>query len=173
MLKKLLKNKIGMTLMEIMVGSMLFGLVAMTVTAALAPMMLAFNRANDFAEYNLVMDTVANRLTSEIAQASSIDISNSAELKVVTSIGEIRYHVNNGQLWQIFKSGPVGTTSPGIEVFPDDFYKGKQISFTVTHEPPISPETTSQNYTVTIDISSTGPSGATATRTYAARKFMP
>ena len=71
-MKKVFYNKKGMSLMEILVGSLMFAMIAVTVSAVLAPMMMSFSRAADFAEYNTLLDNVGNRIASDLAKSSGI-----------------------------------------------------------------------------------------------------
>jgi len=151
---KILKRKKGMSLIEILVGSLMFGLVAITVTSVMAPMMLAFSRANDLAEYSMLLDNVGNQIASELAQASKVTSVN--PLEVETHMGEVVYSINDGSLER-----------NGVPVFAPEFYKGKIVNFTV--------ETDSSGYIIVVEV---GPSnrwgsiGATLERSYAVRLLI-
>ena len=162
MIKKLLKSKKGFTLMELVVGLVIFGIISVSVAAALAPTLFAFMRANDFAEYNILLDNIANQIISDLSQATEepeFDEGserpgaswNSVTITKLAAI--VRYTISDGS----------GDEPPGIlmreigssdpqPVFSEDFYKRKMVSFKLnTHnavdEPP--------SYTLTIRLVNT------------------
>ena len=153
---KILKKKKGISLIEILVGSLMFALIAITVSAVLAPMMMAYSRANDFAEYNTLLDDVGNRLVSELSQASRVIETGDNVLTIVTHNGEISFTIIDGSLMR-----------NGLAVFPPEFYKGKSISFVTGATPP--------GFTVEVTINPSGSiagSGLTLPREYAVRPLM-
>ena len=160
---KTIKNKKGLSLMEILVGSLMFALIAAMVSAVLAPMMLAYSRANDFAEYNTLLDIVGNRIANDMAQSS--DIQQLDPLTMVVRGSVITYTVENGiLLMSIDNDDPTPTSTP---VFPPRFYRGKTIDFSVDVTPP--------GYTIEVTI---GPAqgqaaiGASISREYAVRPLL-
>jgi prepilin-type N-terminal cleavage/methylation domain-containing protein len=157
-MRRVLKRKKGMTLIEIMVGSMLFGLVVMTVTAAMSPMLRAFTRANDLAEYNLILDNAGNTIVSDMAQASDVRgiATDTVTLEIDTM--SIVYSVVDGSL----RRSPDGGANSTL-VFPEGFYKGKSVSFDVSGTAP--------DFFVAVTVSSEG-SSAVITRTYAVRPLL-
>jgi len=165
-MRKAFINKKGMTLMEILLGSLLFGMVVMTVSAVLAPMMMTARRANDLAEYNQVLDTIGNKITSEMSQG---EVSNPNIINTVTNTVTIT--TDAGVVVYSIAGGPPGTlrrTLNGTETFTfhDDFYRGKTVNFEVAL---IAGSTT--DFNVSITVQSTG-SAAVITRTYAVRPMM-
>jgi len=153
-----LKNKKGMSLMEILVGTLMFALIAVTVTAVLAPMMLTFMRANDLAEYNKLLDNVGNIIVSDISRASEALPESGENSAVIT--------VSTGNT--VVYTAPAGSLlRNGEPVFPAGFYKGKTISFNVSKTTP--------GYTVTVTVSSAGRPAAVAStleRDYSALPLM-
>ena len=154
-MRKVLKNKKGMTLIEILIGSLLFAIVTATATAVLAPMMQAFSRANDLAEYNILLDNVGNKLVSEISQAS--EIKSEDPLRLVIQGNIIEYTVHNGSLER-----------NGLPVFPQGFYEGKSIGFQITADAP----DVIIAVTVFPSDEGRGVSAATITRTYAVKPLI-
>jgi len=154
--KKLVKNKKGVTLMEVIIGTLLFALVTITVATVLAPVMLTFKRANDIAEYNLLLDNIGNHITSDIAQAS----------KVVPVIGGLTLTINSIEVTYTFPAGILLKNEK--EVLSADYYDRKTISFSVD-------DTDSPNIIVTVTIIPSGRtdrSGASLSRDYAVRPLM-
>ena len=159
-MRSILNNKKGLSLMEILIGSLLFGLVVMTVFTVLAPMMRSARIANDFAEYNQILDSIGNRITSEMAQsevtatvANSVTMTQNSETVVFT--------IDSGRLQRSLNG------AEPAPVFPNDFYRGKTVSFTILDESP--------NFTVTVRVESVGGIFATAAvreRLYAVRPLL-
>ena len=155
-MKKLLKNKKGVTLMEVIIGGVLFALVALTVATVLAPMMMSFSIANDIAEYNLFLDDIGNRITSDISQSSSITFTGGI-LSLTINSEAVSYSISNGILLR-----------NGSKVFSEDFYRGKRIGFNVDY-------TNLNNIQVEISVISSGGLGGSAaniSRTYAVNPIM-
>jgi len=151
---KLLKGKKGITLIEIIVGMFLLSMVVLTVSAVITPMMKTFTTANDFAEYNTLLDSVGNRIVSDMAQSSAI--TNLDPLTIVINSEAIVYTDTGGSLQR-----------NGVPVFPEGFYRRKAIDFNVTGTPP--------GFIVEVTISPSGgfgTSGATITREYAVRPLL-
>lgn len=170
-------KKKGVTLIEILVSSLLFALIAATAGAALSPMMLAFSRANDIAEYNMILDSIANRITSDIAQTPANGVGIGTNTITLTNRGNtVEYSIRN-------IDGTPATDGIGIlhssigasvptPVFPKDFYGGKTVSFNVDQEDPADP---AQGYTVNVTIhpaTGMGATSATITRQYAIRQLI-
>jgi len=166
MIKKALKSKKGISLMEILVGSMLFGLVVMTVASVISPMIMAFRRANDLAEYNLILDNVGNLLTSEMAQASDItgDL-NTLVMTIETQPTIVSYSVQDGMLMRSLNIDDIIISES--HVFPPGFYRSQSISFTINGS-------NSPKYIVEVTVRSQGRAtiGGEISRDYAVNPIM-
>jgi len=163
MIYRILKSKKGMTLTEIIVGSLLFAIAAAMVAAIIGPMMMAFSRANAIAEYNMLLDSVGNRIVSDIAGAIEppetlpFNSQTDDEFSIITASEIVIYEIDDyGRL--------VRNDSP---VFPADFYGGRDVSFTVTEAP-----ANSGVFTVSVTVSSDGGGGGISTRDYVVRPLM-
>ena len=122
---KALKNKKGMTLTEILVGSIMFALFSIAISTILSPMVLAFMRANDFAEYNALLDAVGNQIASDMVRASEAPVLPAQDDITIQIPGEgaVRYTIDAAE----------GTLlRNGIPVFPEGFQRGKRVNFIVT-----------------------------------------
>ena len=131
MIRKLLKSKKGFTLIELIVGLVIFGIISTAVATLLAPTLFAFMRANDFAEYNILLDNIANQIISDLSQSTDEpEFQEGSELPGATwnnvtitkQATRVRYTVNGGVLQREIN----GETSP---VFSEEFYRRKLISF--------------------------------------------
>jgi len=145
MIKKLLKSKKGFTLIELIVGLVIFGIISTAVATLLAPTLFAFMRANDFAEYNILLDNIANQIISDLSQSTDPPVSTAAgtlpndtwnNLSITMPAARVRYTVavDEDSVYQL----PVlhreinGVTSP---VFTAEFYRRKLVSFKLESEP--------------------------------------
>jgi len=139
MLKKILKNKKGLTLIELVVGLVIFGIISVAVSASLAPTLFAFMRANDFAEYNILMDNIANQIISDLSQSTVLPEFTEAgdwpepgwnDLTIIKSSVIIHYSImgsdSSAPAMGILQREIGGET---WEVFPVDFYKRKVVAF--------------------------------------------
>ena len=160
-MRRLTGCKRGLTLMEILVGGMLFGMIVLTVSAVLAPMMRSARIANDFAEFSHILDSVANTITSEMSQSViSVAGTGTNSVTMIQDSATIVLSIDNGTLQRSVN------TAPATPVFPLNFYRGKTIEFVVTGTAP--------DYTVTVTIASDGAIGTAAIRerTYAVRPLL-
>ena len=66
-LVKAVKNKKGLTLMELIVGILMFSIISVAISMLLAPILSSYARANDFAEYNALLDNIANQIIDDIS----------------------------------------------------------------------------------------------------------
>jgi prepilin-type N-terminal cleavage/methylation domain-containing protein len=72
MIKKI-KNKCGMTLVELIAVLFIFSIIGTSVSAVLVPTLRAFARANDLAEMNTLMDNLTKELLNDLSTAKDID----------------------------------------------------------------------------------------------------
>ncbi|MCL2424793.1 MAG: type II secretion system GspH family protein [Oscillospiraceae bacterium] len=147
--RKIFISKRGFTLIEVIVVCVLFAIIATTAISVLSPMLKAYARANDIAEYNLLLDNVGNTIVSSMMQASDVkNITDNSVIMIVDS-SLITYSVVDGILQ---KNDSI--------VFPKNFYKGKDVSFVVT------PATDAPDFLITVTVSSSS-TGASISRSYA------
>ena len=134
MIKKLLKSKKGFTLIELIVGLIIFGIISTAVAAVLAPTLFAFMRANDFAEYNILLDNIANQIISDLSQSTepAPDFKEGSDqpdddtwnnVTITMPVARVHYTVAGGILHR-----GINGEEP-LEVFTEEFYKRKLVSF--------------------------------------------
>jgi type II secretory pathway component PulJ len=189
-LTKIFKNKKGMTLMELVVGMVMFTIISITISMLLAPILSAYTRANDFAEYNALLDNIANEIINDISQSTAPPVFTAGSgddgfaqdndgifLRITTPSGIIRYAVIGGVLqreglWQARDEYglPVGAPIPRFDdVFAEDFYKRKTVSFNW------EADTDPNVYTLTVRLTENRGWGAASfeiQRDYAVRPLM-
>jgi len=174
---KILKNKKGITLIELIVGIVMFGVITVAISTMLAPMLFSFMSANDFAEYNSLLDNLANQMINDLSQATEAPVfvpstasadgwaedetglPDGAGLTIKTRNRIVRYRVNDAGVLQragvieVFDDddGRRVTEVVWFEVFDADIYKRKAVSFMLT----LDDESDFTSYILTIRIAST------------------
>jgi type II secretory pathway pseudopilin PulG len=138
---KIIKNKKGISLIEIIVGSLMFAIVAISASAAMAPMLRAYAAANEFAEHNTLINNVANQIISDLSRATGTPASLTGEtnevltggtgLVIPTRTGDVTYTIgdagdHHGVL--LLRDAASGNVVP---VFPRGYYRNKHVSFSV------------------------------------------
>jgi len=129
--------------MELVVGMVMFTIISISISMLLAPILSSYTRANDFAEYNALLDNIANHIINDISQSTESPVITSGAggwaqedhgifLTITTQNRIIRYAVEDNVLQRVvgFTEGanPQPILSP---VFSEDFYKRKHVSFRV------------------------------------------
>ena len=174
-LTKTLNNKKGMTLMELIVGIMMFTIISIAVSMMLAPILSSFTKANDFAEYNALLDNIANHLINDISQSTSGPVFTEGDwaeddhgifLTVFTQNRVIRYAVMGGILQREGLDADNNTLL--FDVFSEDFYRRKLVSFMIETD-----ETTDITaYFITVRLTERGNVGFEIQRQYAVRPLI-
>jgi len=153
-IQKIIASKRGMSLLEVLVVCVLFALIAAMATAVISPMLKAYARANEIAEYNMILDNVGNTLVNNIAQASVIESFEDDSVSMIVGSSMLIFDIYDGSLQK-----------NGRKVFSQNFYKGKSISFTIT------PTLDESSYLVDVTVTSDS-TGVAISRSYAVRPLM-
>lgn len=126
-LLKILKNKSGTTLMELIIGMVISVIIAAYVSAILAPMLTVFNRSNDLAEVNTLLDNISEEMINDFSRATAIVVDGDSDtVTISTGYGDVVYsNLSGGTGDDILKRGT--TPSTGIPVFAEGYYKGKHL----------------------------------------------
>ena len=120
---KILKNKNGMTLIEMIVSMVLFVIVAATVSAILVPMLKVYAKANEFAECNTLLDNIANQIISDLSDAT-------VELEDLGAGNEISITIDNPEDVKYSVDSDSGVLLKNdIPVLTKTYYKNKSVSF--------------------------------------------
>jgi type II secretory pathway component PulJ len=98
-LLKILKDKRGATLMELVVGMIISVIILGAASAVMVPMMQTFARTNNLAETNKLLDTLSGYVIADINRASSTSIE-AGNLRIVTNVETFEYYINNDILWR-------------------------------------------------------------------------
>jgi len=157
----ILKAKKGMTLIEVLVGTILLGIVVMTIVAVITPMMMAYRRSNTLAEYNQVLDNVGNLLVSELSQAELIhELANNL---IDLSINGVRVKYTREPDGFLYRND--------VRVYHEDFYRSVQIR--LISPVILNPDETPTNYEIEVTVTSEQGAAAEISRVYAAQRRFP
>jgi len=116
---KMLSGNKGVTLVELIVSMFVLSLIMVAVTTVFAPMLRTYERANNLAEANTLLDNISVLVMDDIANATSIT-QTGAVFAVVTT-HRITYEVVDGVLTRSALS------SDQIPVLDPGFYRNSRI----------------------------------------------
>lgn len=158
---KILESKNGMTLIELIVGMVLFVIVVTAVSTILVPMLKVYARANELAEYNTLLDNAANKIIGDLTNATALlkhlDVENEISI-TIDNPDDVQYSIdsNSGVLLK-----------NGTPVLSKDYYKNKSVSFSC--RPVESDSETAYMLTVNILSDRDGGNNVMISREYAVR----
>jgi prepilin-type N-terminal cleavage/methylation domain-containing protein len=169
---KVLKNKKGITLVELMVGLLLLSIIVAAAGSTIAPMLKVYSKANEIAEWNTLLDNLANQMVSDLSEMT-VPIEDqpgagagpwSDNITFTAGFRTITYAVSkDNPLWD---DGMLERN--GILVLPEDFYKRKIVSF-ILNDAGNHGEIA---YMLTVRIEPSDGEGATISRDYAVRPLV-
>lgn len=122
MIRRHIKNKKGMTLIEIILGISLFSILSVTTSAIIGPVMSAVKDVSSYSEVNGLLDNLANEITSNLAEAAVVSYDNdSGKLTITTtSYHVVEYEVDKEEKI-IYKNG--------APLIAKGFYNGNIVNF--------------------------------------------
>ncbi|MCL2719527.1 MAG: type II secretion system GspH family protein [Lachnospiraceae bacterium] len=80
--RKMLNNNQGLTLVELMVGIMIFAVITTSAMSIFAPMLRTMLRATEIAEYNTLFDNIANIIVSDLASSTAGPVLSGADVRL-------------------------------------------------------------------------------------------
>jgi type II secretory pathway pseudopilin PulG len=151
-------------MVEVIVGMVLFCIIASTVTAAMIPMLRNYARAADLAEANSLLDTAANYIINDLMKATEPLTPGSAADTISIQIK------TNNRTYSVDGEGVLLRSSDGgvpVPVLSKDFYKRKSVTFSYAVD-------TSNGiaYDITVEIWSDQFDRILAERTYAVKPIV-
>ena len=156
-ISKILKNKKGVTLVELAVGMVIFSIVTASAIAVMVPMMRAMTRANVISEYNALLDNLANNIISEMSMVS-YDTNIPNPIIIDDNLINI---VPSGIVFTIDEDGILLIN--GFSVLPKQYYRNNRMSF----EPRLITNEFGTVYEITLTLSDGR--GYEVSRTYSVR----
>ena len=157
-----MRNKKGVTLLEIVVGLMIMSVLAVTAASLVMPVMRVYVNANELAEYNALLDNVANKMVRDLSLAAITEpqgLGTADDITITTNTGILHYTISNGS----------GGNEAGVllrnntPVFSKLHYRNKSVSFVVT-----APVPNERAYILSLTVSSDD-STTSINREYAVR----
>ena len=138
-MRKSIRSTAGMTLIELMIGLVVFAIVSTAASAIMLPILNAYVNANELAEINTLMDNLSAELLSDLADATAV-----------------QYRASDGAL--VIESGVRPTTTytvdgngrimrNGNSLFDELFYRRKTVSLEYSET---SPVTTNHTFTTQV-----------------------
>jgi len=124
--------------MELIVGIMLFAVVATAVSTILAPLMKVYTKANELAECNTLLDNVANQIISDLSGATDKirdeDLNREVSGENPNSVLRITTDAPDDVRYTIDGSDGV-LLKNGVSVLSKPFYKGKSVGIICNKAP--------------------------------------
>lgn len=118
MLNKLLKNKQGFTLIEVIVSTVMFAILAIGIAAMLIPTMNVYGESNEQADQMMVLDYFQDELTSVLTSATKVSGINSSSPTSAITVDGVEY-TSEGGYYKINGQEPMGK----------EFYHGNFVTF--------------------------------------------
>lgn len=145
-----------MTLTELLVTIVIFSLVTAAVSTMLISMLRVYQRANDFAEYNSLIDSTANPIVSDLQESTAKpELTDSgSKITIIVDSAKIEYSVNEEGVLLKNKS----------PVLVKGYYKGKSVEIACTSSD------SGKEYTLTVTVFSD--SGTAVSRDYTVRPLV-
>lgn len=114
---KKLKSTKGLTLIELIVGMLMFAIIVTTVTMMMAPTMNLFSRTTDLAERNALLDNIANMIINDMETATrelqTESINNYTEFAAIDADTYMT-------IWAMGNAAPVGLRTAQPVISSDD-----------------------------------------------------
>ncbi len=137
-LRNLLNNEKGLTLIEVLVGIIIFSILIMGVSAVLVPTLNTYVKAKEMAELTTLMNSASAEVVEDLSQSrgkAKLDGSyakSTGSAMQISIDGIIEYKTEDGVLLRSFDGVNFS------KVFDEKYYKGKEIEmiFGVEYDEP-------------------------------------
>ena len=101
-IKKLAQDKRGISLVEIMVGILIFSIISMTIIVIMFPTLNSINKTKDLSEMGIFADNISAQIINDTKMANIIELSKESEpgdtLTLVNQEHTIVYKVIDGRI---------------------------------------------------------------------------
>ena len=101
-IKKLAQDKRGISLVEIMVGMLIFSIISMTIIVIMFPTLNSINKTKDLSEMGIFDDNISAQIINDTKMANIIELSKKSEpgdtLTLVNQEHTIVYKVIDGRI---------------------------------------------------------------------------
>jgi len=168
-IKSALNNK-GFTLLELILSMVVLSLIMIAVTAVFVPMLRTFERANNLAEANTLLDNLSALIMEDVTSATSFSADpGTSVIDVHGEINDVIFIVRTSYFIEYYvdSEGILCRRAPGLNgpVLQKDFYKyrGEGTVFSIDATGSVNDGVVSITLTLTADF------GWSLTREYSAR----
>ena len=100
-IKKIAEDSKGISLVEIMVGMLIFSIISITIIVIMFPTLNSINKTKDLSEMGIFADNISVEITNEIKMANTIEItkdSNEDTLTIVNQEHTVVYKTIDGRI---------------------------------------------------------------------------
>ena len=101
-IKKIAQDKRGISLVEIMVGMLIFSIISMTIIVIMFPTLNSINKTKDLSEMGIFADNISAQIINDTKMANIIELSKESEpgdtLTLVNQEHTIVYKVIDGRI---------------------------------------------------------------------------
>ena len=87
-IKKLAQDKRGISLVEIMVGMLIFSIISMTIIVIMFPTLNSINKTKDLSEMGIFADNISAEIINDIKMANSIEIINDTKMANIIELSK-------------------------------------------------------------------------------------
>lgn len=127
-MKRILKNRKGMTLIELLIGMLIFSIIMAAVSSVFAPTLRVYYSAIELAECNSLLNSLSAEILHDISRAEK---KSDGSAGITASSTSILIHRKTGTIEYGTKvygaSGKLLLTRNGTPVLGEQFYKGKSL----------------------------------------------
>ena len=127
-LRHITGNSRGLTLLELIIAMLVLSIIMTVAFSMFAPMFRAYERANNLAEVNSLMDNVAALIIDDLANATEAPDDSVTHLRFRTTyFVEFAARPANQDSDQLVISKQIRNSEPWIPVLPVMYYKGNSM----------------------------------------------
>ena len=87
-IKKIAQDKRGISLVEIMVGMLIFSIISMTIIVIMFPTLNSINKTKDLSEMGIFADNISAEIINDIKMANSIEIINDTKMANIIELSK-------------------------------------------------------------------------------------
>lgn len=106
-MKKILRNKSGMTLLEVMAALLIFAIFGVMVSASLVPMLKQFSHSNELSEMSMLLDNISDEISNNVSVAKAVKLENDKSIVCTMDGYTLSYKIVDGILQTSFDAAAV------------------------------------------------------------------
>ncbi|MCL1807176.1 MAG: prepilin-type N-terminal cleavage/methylation domain-containing protein [Oscillospiraceae bacterium] len=158
-MRKKIRGKKGLTLVELIVSMMLLSIILIAVSSFFAPTLMTYFMANDLAEVNSLLNSLSSFIINDLESSKEtavINLSNASDFRVRANIF-INYSVEDDT--GTITGGNGYIMRNGQPVLPMGYYRNYTVSMSLE-------ETAAGQYELILNLQRNGEANITASRSY-------